>query len=578
MTKLTPVITPSNPDVRAEISLLSSEDGIDIFRVSVTFPENTEPSPVTVSWTEEFLNIRHIWNPYGNNYDIHQWWAPRESRSKFANGTPILCAIGAHGNNTATVSVSDTETPISIKLGAKNSTRGENLADYKVVFFSETCSKMDSYTADIRIDRRAIPYYESILSVSPWWETYGYTFPEIPAAAEDPLYSTWYSCYQFPVGRDILEDLKVAAEAGFKTVIVDDGWQFDGASTGDYSKCGDWQVAKTKFPDFKAFADGVHALGMKLMLWFTVPFIGTATEAYEKFEGKYLYKRGDAGVIDPRYPETREYMKNIYKKFLREYDLDGFKLDFINNIHAGDLTAPFNDEMDCETVEEGTNKLLVEITEELAEIKADLLYEYRQPYISPAINRFGNMLRASDCAYDSLLNRTETTDIRLLGYPVATHADMLCWSTVEKPEICAKQLLDILFTVPQISVFLADITEEQKKLLKHFLSYWTANRHILLHGKFRALNPQYMYTVISAEGEDKIITVLYDDTPYTYEGKSADVHLNGSRDGLIFENPTEKVLKGEIYDCFGTLLETVEIGANTIVRLPVPDTGMLCVL
>lgn len=575
MTKLTLSVQASNPDVRAEILPVSSEGGIDIFRLNVTFPENADPSPVTVSWAEEFLNIFYIWNPYGNDYYINQWWSPRESRSKFANGTPILCAIGRGGNNTTTVSVSDTETPIAIKLGAKNAVRGENLADYQVEFFSEKCSKMTNYTADIRIDRREIPYYEAIQSVAPWWEEYGYTFPPIPAAAEDPLYSTWYSCYQFPVGKDILDDLKVAAEAGFKTVIVDDGWQFDGASVGDYSKCGDWQVAKTKFPDFKEFADGVHALGMKLMLWFTVPFIGKATEAYKRFEGKYLYKSADAGIIDPRYPETRAYIKGIYKHYLREYDLDGFKLDFINSFRAGELTAEFNEEMDCETVESGVNKLLQEITDELGEIKADLLYEYRQPYISPAINRFGNMLRASDCAYDSLLNRTETTDIRLLNYPVATHADMLCWSTVEKPEICAKQLLNILFTVPQISVFLADITEEQKKLLKHYLSYWTANRDVLLHGKFRALNPQFMYTYLSAEGEDKIIAAIYADAPYTYTGKACDVHLNGDRDGLVFENPTDKVLSGEIYNCFGELLEKVEIAANVIVKLPVPETGML---
>jgi len=575
MTKLTPSVHTSNSNVRAEIFLVSSEDSVDIFRLKVAFPENTDPSPVTVSWAEEFLNILYIWTPYGNDYGINQWWGARESRSKFANGAPILCAIGAQGKNTATVSVSDTETPIAIKLGAKNSKRGENLADYKVVFFSEQCSRMESYTADIRIDRRAIPYYESIQSVAPWWETCGYTFPEIPAGAEDALYSTWYSCYQNPVGADILADLKVAAEAGFKTVILDDGWQFDGPEGGGYSKCGDWKVAKTKFPDFKAFADGVHALGMKLMVWFTVPFIGVTTEAFKRFEGKYLYKNGEAGIIDPRYPETRNYIKDTYKHYLREYDLDGFKLDFINNFHTGDLTAPFNDEMDCETVEEGTKRLLREITEELAEIKPGLLYEYRQPYISPAINRFGNMLRASDCAYDSLMNRTETTDIRLLGYPVATHADMLCWSPMEDAKLCAKQLLNILFSVPQISVFLADIPDEQKKLLKHYLSYWTENRDILLHGKFCALNPQYQYTILSAESDDKIIAAIYADAPFTYTGKACDVHLNGDRDGLVFENPTDCVISGEIYNFYGELIEKVEIGANTVAKLPVPETGML---
>ena len=49
MTKLTLAVQASNPDVRAEILPVSSEGGIDIFRLNVTFPENADPSPVTVN-------------------------------------------------------------------------------------------------------------------------------------------------------------------------------------------------------------------------------------------------------------------------------------------------------------------------------------------------------------------------------------------------------------------------------------------------------------------------------------------------------------------------------------------------
>jgi alpha-galactosidase len=233
--------------------------------------------------------------------------------------------------------------------------------------------------------------------------------------------------------------------------------------------------------------------------------------------------------------------------------------------------------MDCDTVETAVKVLLEEIAAELDEIKPGLLYEYRQRYIGPAINRFGNMLRVGDCAYDSLTNRIGMVNLRMMNYPLAVHSDMLCWSPKEEPKLCAKQLLNVLFCVPQISVFLADITEEQKKLLKHYLDYWTANRDILLHGEFCARYPEYNYTYISAEGADKVIAAVYADMPYTYTGKACDVHLNGNCDSLAFENPTDKVLAGEIYDCFGNLIDTVAIAANSFVRLPVPETGMLAV-
>lgn len=581
MTKLMPTVHTSESGVRAEISLISSENGIDIFRINITFPENTAPSRVTVKWEEEFLNNLYTWSPSaGRNLAIHQWFGPARNDSNFCIGAPILSAIGADGLNTATVSVSDVCTPIEITFAGKNSKRGENLADYQVHFFSAPADPIVNYTADIRIDRRTVPFYEAVMSVYPWWTEHGHAVPPCPSAAEDALYSTWYSCYQNPVGKDILADLKVASEAGFKTVILDDGWQFEGLDGCGYGKCGDWLPAGDKFPDFKAFTDGVHALGMKLMVWFAVPFVGLKSKAYELFKDKILYKQDwlQCATLDPRYPEVRKYTKDIYKRFLKAYDIDGFKLDFIDAFRPGDEMAAFDPAaMDCDTIETAVRVLLEEITAELAEIKPNLLYEYRQRYIGPAINRFGNMLRVGDCAYDALQNRIGMVNLRLMNYPLAVHSDMLCWSPKEDPKLCAKQLLNVLFCVPQISVFLADISEEQKKLLKHYLDYWTANRDILLHGKFCALNPEYNYTVVSAEGEDKIITALYADTPYTYTGKACDIHLNGNRDGLAFENPTNNVLKGKIYDCFGTLLETIDIGANTFVRLPVPETGMLAV-
>ncbi len=578
MTKLTPTITARDPNVRAEITHISSEGAIDIFRVNITFPENTVPTPVHVHWDEEFLNILNIWAAGGRGKrNICQWFGPRDNYSCFSCGAPILSAIGANDGNTVTVSVSDVSTPINISLSAKNSQRGENLADYIVEFFAAPCPAMKDYTADIRIDRRAVPFYEAILSVSPWWAEYGHIVPPCPPAAEDPLYSTWYSCCNKPVGADILEDLKVAAEAGFKTIILDDGWQIEGESKGGYSSCGDWIVGKDKFPDFKAFADGVHALGMKLMVWFATPFMGYEAEAYKRFEGMFLEQDEHlrCAVLDPRYPEVRRYTVDTYARFLRDYDIDGFKLDFIGSLHSESYMPPANDAMDCATVEEAVLLLLTEITEELAKIKPDLLYEYRQGYIGPAINRFGNMLRVGDCAYDGVTNRLGMVDLRLLGYPIAIHSDMLCWSPMEDAKLCAKQLLDILFCVPQISVFLADSTEEQKRLLRHYLDYWTENRDLLLHGTFRASAPGCNYTEVSAENDEKIIAVLYADSVFTYTGKTCDIHLNGNRDGLIFENPTEQSLTGEIYDCFGTLLHTVEIGAGAIVRLPVPETGML---
>lgn len=565
------------PEAKVSVTPYCSGDGIDLCRIHVEFPEAVVPSPVTVRWEEDMVNILSVWNPSGGRHRaIHQWFGPTCNHSNFCFGAPILCTVGDKGFNTQTVAISDCSNPVTIQFCVKDLDQHDKV-EYSVSFFTGTCSPMKEYTADIRIDCRKIPYYDSILAVSDWWKEYGYTFPECPAAAEDALYSSWYNFHQAPDGERLLCDLKIAAELGFRTVILDDGWQFAGPSSGNYSQCGEWQVSPDKFADFKAFTDSVHRLGMKLLVWFSVPFVGMDSPVYSRFEGKYLYTSQGykAGIVDPRYPDVRAYVKDIYKRFLRDYDIDGFKLDFIDSFHPGDTTAEPNDSMDCPTVEEAVRRLLTEINEELAAIKPDLLFEYRQNYIGPAINRFGNMLRVADCAYDALTNRIGIVDLRLMGYPVAVHSDMLFWSKEEEILLCARQLLNILFGVPQISVILADSTEEQKQLLKHYLDYWTENRDIILHGTFKPLHPELNYTSVTVESEQKCITVLYADLPYTWDGRKSDVFLNGDTDGLILENAAMHDGEAVWYDCFGNILGSMTLKAGVIIRIPAVRTGMV---
>ena len=185
------------------------------------------------------------------------------------------------------------------------------------------------------------------------------------------------------------------------------------------------------------------------------------------------------------------------------------------------------------------------------------------------------MLRVGDCAYDALTNRIGIVDLRLMGYPVAVHSDMLFWSKEEAIPLCARQLLNIMFGVPQISVILADSTDEQKQLLKNYLDYWTENRDVLLHGTFRPLHPELNYTSVTAESEQKSITVLYADLPYTWDGRDSDVFLNGDKDGLILENAADHDGEAVWYDCFGNKLGSMTVKSGMIVRIPVPQTGMV---
>ena len=561
------------------VTPLESQEEIELYRITVRFFQKEIPPTVTICWEEKMKGLLHVWHPLtGCRHTMHQSWHANRSESCFHCGAPILCTVGEGGANGRTVALSDPNTPSSLRFSIEDLKQEDTVA-YSAVLFDGACDAVEQYEVLLRIDSRSIPYDLAVQEVYTWWADNGSPIPAPPAAAEDATYSTWYNFHQEPRQDILLEELKIAARLGFKTVILDDGWQIEGVSKGDYANCGAWTVSKDRFPNFKGFCQAVHRLGMKLAVWFAVPFVGVESPVYTEFKGKYLQEANESvthGILDPRFPEVRGYIRSNYERFLQEYDIDGFKLDYVDAFAVrGEIPAYDPSLMDCETVGDAVLRLLEEIQSGLGAIKTDLLYEYRQRYVGPAINRFGNMLRVGDCAYDAHINRVEMVNLRLLGYPVAIHSDMLFWSPEESERLCARQLLNILFAVPQISVRLTESKQEQRELLAAYLSYWTKHRERILHGRFRAYHPEQNFTRITAEDETGVISVLHGDFPYIWDGRHAHVHHNGDCEGLLVENPTDDRLRVRLSMCFGAReIGLYEVCPHTIVRLPLPPTGM----
>ena len=123
------------------------------------------------------------------------------------------------------------------------------------------------------------------------------------------------------------------------------------------------------------------------------------SRAWNDFRGKTLYvdEGLKAAVLDPRFPEVREYLIAAYERALRDWDIDGFKFDFIDlfRIRGTDpAVAEGYAGRDCRGVPEAVERLLTDAMARLKGLKPDLLVEFRQPYVSAAIRRYGNMFRA----------------------------------------------------------------------------------------------------------------------------------------------------------------------------------------
>ena len=132
-----------------------------------------------------------------------------------------------------------------------------------------------------------------------------------------------------------------------------------------------------------------------------------------------------AAVLDPRFPEVRRFLVDTYARAMKEWDLDGFKLDFIDAIRFWGEDPAEKENFkgrDIKSVPIAVEKLMTEVHAALTAIKPDALVEFRQGYVGPGIRKFGNMLRVGDCPGSARRNRVAIANLRLASGDTAAVA------------------------------------------------------------------------------------------------------------------------------------------------------------
>ncbi len=494
---------------KTQVHAIYNQDGVTIYDINITAVEPAVPGPISFSWKIPAHNVKGIWKPTTDFAKrIQADWELKPMESRISIDSPIICLFGNNDENIHTFSCSNAIN----KLELDAVIREEDDHFYcHIEMFKERHSKLNHFNTQIRIDSGKKHFSEAIKSVSKWWETYEELQPAfVPEIAQMPLYSTWYQFHQSLEEETLIEECKIAYNLGYKAIIIDDGWQTNDNNRG-YDYTGDWKPERLS--ETKKFVADVHATGMKVGFWYSVPFCGKHSEAYQRFKGKFLTENHRwAPVFDPRYPEVREYLINIYKTALVEWNLDGFKLDFIDDFKLyPDTIKEKNDEMDFHSINEAVDRLLTDVMYTLRNINPNVFIEFRQKYTGPAMRKYGNMFRAFDCPGDGTMNRVRIADIKMLAGNTAVHSDMITWHTDEKVEIAALQLVNTLFGVPQISVVLKNIPEDHLKMIKFYTKYWNQNSNIITSGHFVPFKPLANYPVKQVSKDDNIIIGVYDD-------------------------------------------------------------------
>jgi len=543
--------------------------------ITMSQKEALTPPPFSVYFEIPAVDLYTTWVPTVGAENLRPNWMGNTTRASLASWLPVQALLSAGGENRMTVALSNTCIPTGIVTGIREE---RATAVTKITFFTKPTSARKEYAVTVRLDFRPVRFYQAITEVSDWWETdCGYTPAYVPEGAREPIDSLWYSFHQDLDPEEMLKECRASRPFGLKTCIIDDGWQTDDSSRG-YSYCGDWELATGKIPDMKAFCDELHKMDMKLVLWYSVPFVGLHSKAYERFKDMFLdfshNTLQDVFVLDPRYKEVRDYLIGVYTKAQREWGLDGFKLDFIDSFYLQGRALEPDPRRDFTSLEEAVDALMTGVMEALTAVNPDVLIEFRQSYIGPAIRKFGNMLRVGDCPNDPISNRVAVLNMRLTSGHTAVHSDMLMWNAEDTVESAARALTSVLFSVPQISVRLDRYPEEHKKMLKTYLDFWYAHKTTLLDGKLEMLHPECRYTQARAKGDGEEVLVSYSDGLLLVEAPKSFIVNATSSDRLILRGAEGKSYRTS--DCMGNVKAEGRIETD-LSEIAVPVCGFLTV-
>ncbi len=561
---------------KADITSTEISPDLEIVTLTLTADQLATPPKINLEWNFPSIDVYQFWN--SNIRTDKVTYYGNDIKSRASSQVPLISFLNAADRNRFTFALSDALNKINTNTWLME----EDSKFYcNIELFSEPHPPIKQYSIDIRVDRRNIPYYKSISESTDWWASMpNYTPALVPDIAKMPMYSTWYNFHQNINVQEVIKECKIGKKLGLEAVIIDDGWQTLDNKRG-YAYTGDW--IPERMGDMKAFVDSLHAFDMKILLWYSLPFIGEKANLFNQFKGKYLHHWESQGtwVLDPRYPEVREHIIRTYETALIDWDLDGFKLDFLGWFYADektDLTA--RNGRDYASVNEATDRLMTDIMSRLKDINPDIMIEFRQPYIGPLMRKYGNMFRAADCPNMEVVNRVRTTDLRIASGNTAIHSDMFMWHKDDLVESAALQILNILFTVPQLSVKLDSIPKDHFQMVKFWINYWKDNRTVLLDGDFIPKNPGALYPQLRSGKDNKEIIAIYDDQVIKISNsdfKEIDIiNAKASSDIIIDFAINFGKAKVYIYDCSGILKEekTIDIQEG-IIKIKAPLSGLI---
>jgi len=156
---------------------------------------------------------------------------------------------------------------------------------------------------------------------------------------------------------------------------------------------------------------------------------------------------------------------------------------------------------------------------------------------------------------------------------------MLMWHAEDPVESAALQLVNVIFSVPQISVLLDRIPSEQVEMLRFWLGFWRDHRDVLLDGALQPLHPEANYPLVLARTESKLVAAAYGNAvvPLVGEIPSTLLVVNGTlEEGVVLQLENDQGTRAvELRDCRGRVMSNDTIGLEAgLLGIDIPPAGV----
>lgn len=494
----------------------SIERAGDFILAHFDFPEGA-PGEYHLSVQQPFIDISRSW--IGK---FHAWQgveltsvALNFSFSTAANRSmPVICNYSRTGENRGVIGL--------LELAPRTQVNQRPVFDEAPlkalqVKFSRRRGK-DKFRETIVIHRGKKHFAEAVQSWMKFCrQRQGIEMLPAPTWARAPVWCSWYSHLYILNQRDVEGQIPYLKKTGIRTVLIDASWfQQKNTDRGCQLDAGEYVINKKFFPDFKGLARRLHAEGFKLMLWCAPLFIGKlspnrkAMERWCTWDGKER-----SSILCPFCAESRAHARGVMERMMRDYELDGIKLDFMDAGLKDDLALPCLDPKH-DHGDGNYGRAMLEFMRGLRDgilgVNPDAAIEYRIAYSTLSTLPFANCHRGNDSPFDADYMRRENIFLRLFcGHPAAVWNDYAYWHPDEKPENISIMLGSQVFSggVPTISLDLKKCGPSRLRIIANWMKFYRRNMDSLARAELTVHSADSSYSVTSLQNiEQKEAFVL----------------------------------------------------------------------